>query len=115
MAGPGEKRAQGYCIGTTGVSQRLRQEEAVYVKPGDGRDTATAGEGFGGAVGLEGVPFFKRQTKQVRDLTPELCLHGLASGDFELALRGLLGDGAPLSATSLQRLKVKWQNNMSSG
>jgi putative transposase len=56
------------------------------------------------------LPFFKRQTKQVRDLIPELYLHGLASGDFELALRGLLGEGAPLSATSLQRLKEKWQN-----
>jgi hypothetical protein len=36
-------------------------------------------------------------------------VHGLASGDFELALRELLGDGAPLSASSLQRLKEKWQ------
>src|SRR5438445_11370559 len=54
------------------------------------------------------LPLFKRQTKQVRDLIPELYLHGLASGDFELALRGLLGEGAPLSASSLQRLKEKW-------
>jgi transposase-like protein len=30
-------------------------------------------------------------------------------GDFELAVRGLLGDGAPLSATSLLRLKTQWQ------
>src|SRR3970040_2877252 len=55
------------------------------------------------------LPFFKRQTKQVRDVIPELYLHGLASGDFEWALRGLLGQGAPLSASSLQRLKEKWQ------
>ena len=55
------------------------------------------------------LPLFKRQTKQVRDLIPELYLHGLASGEFELALRGLLGEGAPLSATSLQRLKEKWE------
>ncbi len=55
------------------------------------------------------LPLFKRQTKQVRDLIPELYLHGLASGDFELALRGLLGEGAPLSASSLQRLKEKWE------
>ena len=33
----------------------------------------------------------------------------MASGDFELALRGLLGEGAPLSASSLQRLKEKWE------
>jgi transposase-like protein len=55
------------------------------------------------------LPLFKRQTRQVRDLLPELYLHGLASGDFELALRGLLGEGAPLSASSLQRLKEKWE------
>jgi transposase-like protein len=55
------------------------------------------------------LPLFKRQTQEVRELIPELYLHGLASGDFELALRGLLGEGAPLSASSLQRLKEKWQ------
>jgi putative transposase len=55
------------------------------------------------------VPMFRRQTQEVRELIPELYLHGLASGDFELALRHLLGDGAPLSASSLQRLKEKWQ------
>ena len=55
------------------------------------------------------LPMFKRQTEAVRALIPELYLHGLASGDFELALRELLGAGAPLSASSLQRLKEKWQ------
>lgn len=55
------------------------------------------------------LPMFKRQTREVRDLIPELYLHGLASGDFELALRHLLGEGAPLSASSVQRLKEKWQ------
>jgi len=42
-------------------------------------------------------------------MLPQLYLHGLASGDFELALRGLLGEGAPLSASSMQRLKGLWQ------
>lgn len=55
------------------------------------------------------LPLFKRHTEQVRGLIPELYLHGLASGDFELALREWLGEGAPLSASSLQRLKEKWQ------
>ena len=55
------------------------------------------------------LPLFKRRTKEVGDLLPDLYLHGLAKGDFELAYRGLLGDGAPLSATSIQRLKAKWQ------
>jgi len=55
------------------------------------------------------IPFFKRRTKEVGQLLPELYLHGLAKGDFDLALRGLLGEGAPLSASSIDRLKAKWQ------
>ena len=47
------------------------------------------------------LPLFKRRTEEVGALLPELYLHGLAQGDFELALRGLLGAGAPLSASSI--------------
>lgn len=54
------------------------------------------------------IPFFKRRSKEVGQLLPELYLHGLAKGDFEMALRGLLGEGAPLSASSIDRLKAKW-------
>jgi putative transposase len=52
---------------------------------------------------------FKRQTKEVGELLPQLYLHGLALGDFELALRGLLGEGTLLSPASLLQLKVQWQ------
>jgi hypothetical protein len=51
--------------------------------------------------GLEGrfvsriLPLFKRRTQEVGELLPELYLHRLALGDFELALRGLLGEEAP--------------------
>src|SRR5919106_2598360 len=55
------------------------------------------------------LPQFKRQTKEVGELLPQLYLHGLALGDFELALRGLLGEGAPLSPALLLRLKTQWQ------
>lgn len=55
------------------------------------------------------LPLFQRRTREVGALLPELYLHGLSTGDFELALRGLLGDGAPLSASSIQRLKADWQ------
>lgn len=55
------------------------------------------------------LPLFRRRTKQVGELLPRLYLHGLALGDFELALRGLLGDAAPLSPASLARLKAQWQ------
>jgi transposase-like protein len=54
------------------------------------------------------LPLFQRRTKQVGELLPQLYLHGLALGDFELALRGLLGDAAPLSPTSMARLKAQW-------
>lgn len=55
------------------------------------------------------LPLFVRRTKEVGALLPDLYLHGLALGDFELALRGLLGDGAPLSPSSIERLRAKWQ------
>jgi transposase-like protein len=55
------------------------------------------------------LPLFKRRTEEVGRLLPELYLHGLAHGDFDLALRGLLGEAAPLSATSIARLKAGWQ------
>jgi len=55
------------------------------------------------------LPLLKRNTKELDEALPLLYLHGLAKGDFELALRGLLGSGAPLSPASIQRLKAKWQ------
>jgi len=55
------------------------------------------------------LPLFKRRSSELGAMLPQLYLHGLASGDFELALRGLLGEGAPLSAGSLMRLKGAWQ------
>lgn len=62
-------------------------------------------EGFESKI----LPYFKRRSKEIGEMLPELYLHGLAKGDFELALRGLLGEGAPLSCSSIQRLKAKWQ------
>ena len=55
------------------------------------------------------LPLFQRRTRQVGEWLPQLYLHGLALGDFELARRGLLGENAPLSAASLARLKARWQ------
>ena len=55
------------------------------------------------------LPLFQRRTQEVTQLLPELYLHGLSQGDFELALRGLLGDGAPLSASSIARLRATWE------
>ena len=55
------------------------------------------------------LPLFRRRSRELGEMLPDLYLHGLSSGDFELALRGLLGEGAPLSASSIARLKGKWQ------
>jgi transposase-like protein len=65
--------------------------------------------------GLEGrfesrvLPLFARRAKGVNQLIPQLYLHGLALGDFGLALRGLLGEEAPVLASTVARLKETWQ------
>jgi transposase-like protein len=58
------------------------------------------------------LPLFTRRSAAVSDLLPELYLHGLAEGDFDLALRGLLGEDAPLSASTVARLKQRWQGEL---
>ena len=49
-----------------------------------------------------------KRTQHVGDCLPQLYLHGLSLGDFDLALAGLLGDEAPLSAGTVARLKAGW-------
>jgi hypothetical protein len=53
-------------------------------------------------------PLFKLRTEEVGELLPQPSLHGLAARDFELALRGLFSEGAPLSPSSIARLKKRW-------
>jgi len=55
------------------------------------------------------LPMFARRTAEVNKLIPQLYLHGLALGDFDLALRGLSGEEAPVSASTVARLKEGWQ------
>lgn len=59
------------------------------------------------------LPLFVKRSSQVAELIPELYLHGLSEGDFDLALRGLLGDEAPLSASTVSRLKERWNAELS--
>ncbi len=54
------------------------------------------------------LPLFKRRSGVVNSMLPELYLHGLALRDFDMALRGLLGEEAPLSPSSIARLKAGW-------
>jgi transposase-like protein len=57
------------------------------------------------------LPFFVRRTQDVNALLPQLYLHGLALGDFELAMRGLLGDDAPVSPATIARLNEQWKRD----
>jgi len=54
------------------------------------------------------LPMFARQSRKVQAVLPELYLEGLALRDFDRALRGLLGEGAPLSPSTIARLKEHW-------
>ncbi len=54
------------------------------------------------------LPLSVHRTREVAGLIPELYLHGLSEGDFDLALRGLLGEEAPISASTVARLKERW-------
>ena len=87
--GYGRARSLSTSIGTLTVRRpRVRNTEAPFVS--------------------RVLPLFQRRTEEVGRVLPQLYLHGLSSGDFELAMRGLLGEGAPLSASSIARLREGW-------
>src|SRR5262249_15660671 len=67
------------------------------------------GRGLSERFVSRGLPLFKRHSAEVGKLLPELYPHGLSSGELDVGLRGLLGEGAPLSASSVDRLKAAWQ------
>ena len=58
------------------------------------------------------LPLFVNRTRKVAELIPELYLHGLSEGDFDLTVRGLLGEEAPISASTVARLKDKWNDEL---
>ena len=66
----------------------------------DGNDHAAPAPGAraGRAVREPGAAPVRAAHRGSGRLLPELYLHGLAQGDFDLAMRGLLGEEAPLSA-----------------
>lgn len=56
------------------------------------------------------LPPYLKRTKSIDELLPYLYLKGLSSGDFSEALESLLGPEATgLSASSMVRLKERWQ------
>ena len=55
------------------------------------------------------VQRYQRSTDEIAEVLPELYLHGLATGDFRDALQVLLGEQAPLSVSTIVRLKKDWE------
>ena len=69
------------------------------------RDRSKSGIKFHSSL----LPPYLRRAKNVEDMLPWLYLKGVSTGDYEEALRSLLGDGAGgLSASTVCRLKTKW-------
>ena len=58
------------------------------------------------------LPLLVNRTRKVAELIPQLYLHGLSKGDFDLAAWGLLGEEVPVSASTVARLKDKWNEEL---
>jgi putative transposase len=70
-------------------------------------DTATGErERFSSAI----LPAWSRKSPRVAEVLPLLYLHGLSTSDFVPALEQFLGSGAGLSAATINRLTVQWQD-----
>ena len=52
---------------------------------------------------------YQRLSPQMAALLPRVYLHGLAVGDFQQCFQALLGHDAPLSGSSIVRLKQQWE------
>jgi transposase-like protein len=55
------------------------------------------------------LPAWCRKSPRITEVLPLLYLHGLSSKDFIPALEGFLGTDAGLSAATITRLTVQWQ------
>ena len=56
------------------------------------------------------VPRYQRLSRSTQQLLTRLYLEGISTGDFEPVFRSLLGETAPLSPSSIVRLKAEWQS-----
>ena len=54
---------------------------------------------------------YQRLSDEMRLLLPELYAHGLATSDFAPCFEQLLGEEAPLSPSTIVRLKADWQED----
>jgi transposase-like protein len=78
----------------------------IEVKVPKVRDRSGNGAKFNSAL----LPPYLKRTKSMEELLPWLYLKGISTGDYQEALHSILGKNAPgLSATTISRLKLKWQ------
>lgn len=54
------------------------------------------------------VKRYQRMSDQMQQLVPQLYLHGLSTGDFRQCFDAVVGPDAPLSESSILRLKQIW-------
>jgi transposase-like protein len=82
--------------------------EVVAPRVNDKRVEETTGQRrrFASAI----LPAWCRKSPKITEVLPLLYLHGLSSSDFVPALEGFLGTGAGLSAATITRLTVQWQD-----
>ena len=97
--------------------ERARQEAKGYRNGKRVRQVTVLGGGMSVPVPrVSGVEYhssilapYQRRSPGVDELFRRLYLEGLSSRDFEPALRALIGPEATLSASSIQRLAVRFQ------
>jgi transposase-like protein len=90
------------------VLTSARAVEVVAPRVNDKRVEETTGQRrrFASAI----LPAWCRKSPKITEVLPLLYLHGLSSSDFVPALEGFLGTGAGLSAATITRLTVQWQD-----
>ena len=93
--GFGPERTVGVGLGAVPVRVPRVRDVPVEIAP----------EGFQSQI----VRRYQRISRTTQRLLAQLYLEGLATGDFEPTLRALLGETAPLSPSSVSRLKADWQ------
>jgi transposase-like protein len=97
----GQARERGLTVGSGTVAIRAPRVNDKRVDPDSGER-----ERFSSRI----LPAYARRSPKVTEVLPVLYLHGLSTGDFEPALRDLLGeDAAGLSSSSISRLTKVWQ------
>lgn len=65
------------------------------------------GECFSSSI----LPKYKRKTKNIEQLLPELYLRGISTNNFSEALSAIFGENAPgLSASNITRMKEIWES-----